>query len=438
MKPSRKRALVSCLLLSGYGCGASERPRDAGAADAATPRDAAAGGRDAATDARTDVPAIPDPGWVDLPGLPEGCVIQRAEHPEVLFEMSWEPCEGAIRGCEQMTGTAFGEWGQHDGDRGYLHPFMRNRWPGFPQTDPDAVIQIELLSSTEGPAFAAWRHDLRTPGRNCFLLPLAAGEGRGAFGVFWLQSSDYEHRVYADDLERIRFASQPIAVLGHDLIRGGNAFTQLGVSRDMTVAMGLSSFVAIITADETRRLGRIPGLPAAVPQGPLSVVGPDVFWSDWTNYVRIAHASVDSDTELFLEIPEGGDVRDFRTDGVDMAWLQAYYKPNGYDYERIELWTAPYTTDPSTLVPRRVADLQRTTPLSAVVGGGYWAYERLLSDDPRRSQTVLYRLSDGKTSTLDYPEGYAVSAIYVAAHEILARGAPHALFRSSLESLQFE
>lgn len=352
--------------------------------------------------------------------------------------MSWGPCEGGILGCEQMTGTVFGEWGLHDGDRGYLHPIIPNRWPGFPQTDPDAHIQIDLLTATDGPALAGWREDTRTAGRNCFVNPIAAAEGRAAFGVFWLQSSDYEHRVYADEVDRIRFASQPIAVLGHDVIRGGHSFSQLGVTRDMTVAMGLSSFVAVITSDETRLLGRIPGLPAAVPQKPLAAVGPDVFWSDWTNYVRIAHASVDRDTELFLEVTEGGDVLDFRTDGVDMAWLQAYYAPNGYDYERIEVWSAPYTTDPSTLAPRKIADLPMTTPFSAVVGGGYWAYERRISDNPKRYQMVVYRLSDGKIGTLNYPEGFEVHPIYVAAHELLARGAPGAVFRSELDSVRFE
>lgn len=80
-------------------------------------------------------------------------------------------------------------------------------------------------------------------------------------------------------------------------------------------------------------------------------------YPDW----MISAATGDQSLEPFID---GGDAFDavyLRTDGVDMVWAQLYDREVPGRYGRTEIWTAPFTTDPSTLSPRQVVVLPDTT-----------------------------------------------------------------------------
>jgi len=380
-----------------------------------------------------------------MPGLPDGCVVQRAEHPEVLFEPVWIPCREGPPGCEEMElvdSTVGMEFAYHDGERGYLSAYLPDLRSDFPDPTPgEGHSQIQAIVTTAGPALAAWRYEVGVYGRFCWVIPLTAGEGRGAFGIFsWWEGLPIRQRFYVGDFESLRGLTTPLATVGGELIR--QSIADMYVSRDMA-AFGDMYFMAVLEpSGNVRVLSPLPGLPAAVPQEPVSLIGPDLFWSDWTNYVRVAHATPDSDTELFLEVEGGGDVRGFVTDGHDMVWYAAYYAPNGYDYERMELWTASYTTDPATLVPRKVADIDPPVYRSGEVGDGYFVFERRIGEgQPIRYEVVVYRLADGKRTSVRYPDGFFVHPLYVAAGAVVAytfTPGPARLFRSYLDGAVFE
>lgn len=88
---------------------------------------------------------------------------------------------------------------------------------------------------------------------------------------------------------------------------------------------------------------------------------------------------------------------DVGTDGHDLFWVYGSERsqPSGV-FPKLELMTAPYTTDPASLMPRRL----RSYPypggvgaVPAVVGCGYAVHNRLLA-------STLVRLSDGMAWTI--------------------------------------
>lgn len=85
---------------------------------------------------------------------------------------------------------------------------------------------------------------------------------------------------------------------------------------------------------------------------------------------------------------------DFATDGKDMVWVEAsgHPDPSG-PWTKIDIVTAPYTTNPASIVKRRLRS--ETSPPGAtkfVVGCGYAAHE---FSDATSSGVRLVRLSDG-------------------------------------------
>lgn len=102
----------------------------------------------------------------------------------------------------------------------------------------------------------------------------------------------------------------------------------------------------------------------------------------------------------------GGDTTrgafDLNTDGVDMVWVQGSNRtnPNGA-FPTNDVMTAPYTTDPGKLQPRRVRSLPSGSPFGTapvVVGCGYALRESYLPVDGGNEYVmVLARLADGRT-----------------------------------------
>lgn len=150
---------------------------------------------------------------------------------------------------------------------------------------------------------------------------------------------------------------------------------------------------------------------------PTFLVGRDVFWEDWTGgyVVRIYHGTVDGPGTVFFATPDGSDLKGFATDGVDMAWTQAYgVLPGGVTFERYELWTAPYTTDSTLLAPRRVA--AQAYDGAGAVGDGWYASGTTVSG-PRE----FVRLADGARKLLPAPgDDFAYDQIPVLGNGQLA------------------
>jgi hypothetical protein len=87
---------------------------------------------------------------------------------------------------------------------------------------------------------------------------------------------------------------------------------------------------------------------------------------------------------------------DFGTDGINMAWIEASGRATSTDpWTTLTIMTAPYTTDPSAIVKRRVRseDVGYFATAEFTVGCGYAAHE-FVSPGLARGVRIV-RLSDG-------------------------------------------
>ncbi len=116
-------------------------------------------------------------------------------------------------------------------------------------------------------------------------------------------------------------------------------------------------------------------------------------------YQRISLYTPDAGTRDFISY--GNDVSkgaaDFGTDGKDMAWTEAFGRSSTQEpWAKIDIMTAPFTTDPSAIAKRRLRS--ETYAIGSgpfVVGCGYAAHH--YASTTEGSGTRLVRLSDGRS-----------------------------------------
>jgi hypothetical protein len=120
--------------------------------------------------------------------------------------------------------------------------------------------------------------------------------------------------------------------------------------------------------------------------------GKDLFFLRYGAEFKQAWVRTQDGTVRSLVKIDGVHVVGFATDGITMAWLQASkpQKDNTGYFDLWELWAAPYTTDPASLSPSRVAIIpelnQYGLAQSLHVGAGHIAVPTV---PPR-----IYRVSD--------------------------------------------
>jgi hypothetical protein len=136
---------------------------------------------------------------------------------------------------------------------------------------------------------------------------------------------------------------------------------------------------------------------------------------------------------------------DLATDGVDMVWVEGSNRsnPNG-PFPVVDLMTAPHTTDPAQLKPRKLRSISGypfgTAP--AVVGCGYTARRAELptgADGGLEAHVMIVRIADGQTWLLpgSDPSWYYYSPIALTCDEIFvyARTPTQQIIRIKLNSL---
>lgn len=430
---------VSVLLALGCACGSVSPSADAGTdsvVDAVTDTGDDGGARDAETDtgvrdARdSGIPpdADVDPeGWVPLPGLPEGCVVERAEDPERVFSAVWENCGD---GCQVLTQ-----------DPSVQRSFSTGRPMGDPnsftivqtrRTDPEQRRML-ILARLDGPAFAAWRGPRISAPGVCSAGFLASGDGHAAFLVGILGDTwPRQERIYHGSLDDIGDATEPVAVLEAPLLFGSNSIQNMAVS-STTVAAELqpSGEVVVIEGGSVRRLGGASSPVNGIPQN-VQVVGRDVFWEDWGPPVRLAHGRMDLEEHVLLDL---GDVS---VTGVSITAERVAFQHaadlGDTGWRDVDLWRSPFAVTTAGLAPERVADL----PGNGRFVGGPSLYVEQWRDETTR-WLELYDLSDGTLRRLDPPGDYRLMApLHVTSEEVLmgvSLGSDPSLMRIQLASV---
>jgi hypothetical protein len=422
-------------------CGDETQVRDADSQAKDAGRDAArpdARRRDAARP-DTGIDAGPvDPGWRRFPDIPPGCDFQIAEDPDLAVgRFGFEPCPNRSTGCRQLvvdwpivrpplqTLRMSFQGGFHDG-HGYLT---------FVRSAPTAVQYLErIVLRDDGQVMVASRILMADRVRPTCLSPaLFVGEGKWA-AILALPGASEE-------------------VLGPSVVFGGELMDPIGTVRRI-VTLTEVEFGNPIDGLQYLRVGsrRISGFDRsqevwsigwdgdarALPEPPGelssadSAVGDAVFYSTLgaRNFISVAVGS--SAAGVFIDPDDGSEAVSLESDGVDMAWYQGYERGIDFlDFGRVELWTAPFTTNPAELRPRRVTVRSRPVIGSDnIVGSGYAALLAEAEGD------VVVRLRDGVRWTVTPPPDRQFGRFGYLGEEEFAVGVVRPPMSSDLETIQ--
>ncbi len=388
--------LLLVLALSACACG-NDSGVDAAASDAGLDAGYDAGvdaGFDAGTDAGRDAGTA---GWVRMPGFPEGCAIERAENPGVLYQPEWEPCAEQPVGCLREVPSNYIRTtvGWHDGEHGYAY-----------------MIGVgTLIVDLDRGAIAAWRPPaLATRDGVCDIREVGIGDGYGAAYMFFRHETSAEQnfdRIYHAPLAEIGAVETPFA----DVTPGFTATSpqRLGVSRSIVAAEMQPAGATVIFGEG--RWSALSGDPVVGTSQRLTVAGDFAFWEDWGSTIRIAYGSLDQPA-MFLRDPAPGRIRALHGDGADLAWVEINDDP-----PTLDLYTAPVVFDASELAARLVGSIEGIQFTG--MGGGWFV--RVIADP---EQLVLTELASGRTKTWLAAEGELITGYpptYVSATEILIR-----------------
>ena len=428
---TRAGALAAAAMALGVACSCG---RTAGAPDAGDAgRDAGDAGRDgghrdAGHDAGQDAAVDPGPaGWVRLGGLPAACDIEVATNPEALGNLREVSCGPGCRELEPVWPreglpyfmVALGVGG-HDGTTGHFtatHGISDGR-------------AVDFISDDRGRVVAAWR-SLVTPD-DCYVGAHTRALGTIGFTVnapvgprrslvlFRLESEAPDaarvlHTFTSDELGANglqRLLSQPgrVAV---DMQPGGRVYSLALDGTTRLVAGGGSS-------------GEIAFLDA--------LSGSALFYTLWGVDHHIG-VSVGGAPGTVLIDPAGADADMLRTDGVDLYWQQGYGRITDGRFERIEIWTSPYATDPAGLRPRRIAlapDGLLDPRFRASFGYAAW--------NMITGQIAVFRASDGLRAVVTPPDGTVPShggLLYVGPEELAFGSGPLRSFPPETTHVRF-
>lgn len=274
------------------------------------------------------------------------------------------------------------------------------------RSDLDGPTASLLFDIERGvPVFAMRYHDAGD-GEVCFVNRVAFGQGHVAFPVVMVDfDRGYEETwVFHGSVDEPEELAEPVLRFGDEDLPGLGNVLQLSFASATTAAFQVQPLGEMWIVEDgvlARRANRGSAAPGS-PQGP-QLVGRHLMWMEWEAKVRLAHATFDSPSEIFLDVPDADAI--FATDGVDLAWLQGYgWSDVTSTYERVELWAAPHTTNPAELEPRRVLEDYAMGDIRGVVGAHRWVS---ISGE---SELEVVDLRDGTRTTIALPPEHVLAA----------------------------
>lgn len=365
-------------------------PSDSGLRDA--------GGTDAGHDA-----GPMEVGWTRVEELAPECDIRFALDPAAVVPALEEtPCEGVATGCRSLR-------------------FRRS---------PEGIDRVRVLQG---------RWDSTT--------------NAGYFGWWWVDYGARRHVILANDRGQ--------SVLVWDQVPASDCRTSAVEAGDGRVAIGFSSPSSVIAGpvDRPSELRLVTSFPRSeIPdsvhvQGvPLSEeiigvnntgngqawrlewdgsyrsaftgIGPssksitdvhgDALFADEHSFVQSRVWVSDSTGDRVLIQPTGAHAVELVTDGRNLVWEQGYDQLAITTFTRLELWTAPYTTDPAALMPRRLAVLEHNGVTDAHFSGDHVVIASA------RARVLAYPLDGGSRRAITAPDGFEWGDILFAGPEEVA------------------
>ncbi len=323
------------------------------------------GGPDAAGDVAT---TIDDAGWATPGWLPPGTHVEFATDPATMVpSLPWQPCADGTAGCQEFDdGRAWLQW------RGVvLRAFDGvQTWFDFARTVVTSGTRYEVsaYAPIDGPTAIAWRMrdnprgpyegdpDIWLSGHGFLSSVTFLPRGMNPSSPAVSETTVFVH----SDPSHPLVSAQPFFVADQATAFGGD---YLGYFTSTATAWGFTEerLVVLMTFGPPVRVQRFSEPTGALDRVQPVISGDSFFWqADFTrsdgSFRGEVWARPDGGPSRQLIADPVGDVDGFDTDGTTMVWVVGFGNgPTSGTLPVAQLWTAPFTTDPTLLRPRRLA-----------------------------------------------------------------------------------
>jgi hypothetical protein len=367
-------------------------------------------------------------GWRRLPGLDPCCAI--ATPRDLAASMpaySWVPCTNGMAGCLEFNAT----WAQLDSS-----VFNSTVFSSYAKVSRDANGSLRWLMLTRAVGSGEYAPS------ECDLYDIATGTPLGAWRSDDFVDTTATNRCYAGGLlgeATVTVHAELTTVGPHSVIEQVGTYVAHGDPQTMLTSPSFTEYTRLLTGDQDTLasdstfafdapdyLVRVDFAAATLNTQPLTmpmtwlsladVEGSDVFgatsYTPWEQlYVFRADLSL-----ALLRSNSMAHVGTPTSDGTRLYWTETYGSTGGTQ-TLTELWSAPYTTDPTQLAATaaKIAAVPNAyIPQSAVAFGGLMAVVT-------SNGAVVARVSDGKTQQVSSGPGrHIIEVIAVTPSELWA------------------
>jgi hypothetical protein len=308
--------------------------------------------------------------------------------------LTWIPCTNGMTDCQEATsvdgcGSRFGA--SNEASRG---PAGAAKWLHLQRERGPAVYEDIVIDVATSATLAAFRYDTRS---HCSIRAALGQSLVAAFGV-WQDGGAYAYGAPADLM-----GSSPPPFLSLPAFAPPGYIPEMS---DTTFALG-GAFTERAPLGSTALID--PGIPPKFYGRTPVVVGDDVFVNaevgqgEWLTEYRL---DPDGSTVLFRG-PPNTHASAFATDGKTMFWTESSGDVDGgFVQPSLEVWAAPYTSDPAQLATtaHRLAQLPLGQPAQVPVVGAI-AFEGIYvlaygNETTYQSTAYLVRATDGALKTV--------------------------------------
>lgn len=373
---------------------------DGGPADSG-PRDAGRDGgpRDAAVDAGPS-----DPEWAQLQGLPTGCNVEVAAHPERLGPLAWRPCFDGRAGCEELV-VDWGDWSVVQTLGSYSDFFPG--WGGVALAVLRTLggrTEFLVVTPETGVVERAYRH------------PVSAGEcvlgaGSGAAGPqAFVINLPTRMRPPAALLDLITPPLVPI----DDPALDSRFVQRLSLSATGLIGLEIVPGARVATMrDGAFRLT----VSAGFANHPIAVDDTLLFDDRSDTYVKVSKEDPGGTVSPYIA-PADTDVMSLASDGAWLAWLEGRTRlDSSTHWATAAIMVARFEPDPAALVSRPLVDLGESLGSSIGVGGGWVVFDRVEAD---RYVKVAVSIDTGEERIISPPDGFFFGSkpLYITTDEV--------------------
>ncbi len=348
------------------------------------------------------------PVWKALPELVGACHVEKLQNPEAVRAFVWEPCSWST-GCEQA----------------HVNPALAKQdaafvSPGQVSDDGTHVIialdaletGVGLFMREDGTLYAAYR-SVDTPDARCNMVGLSAWGDR--YGLAPTLASQGQYGAIVGSISQ---SDQVVAIpkpypapwpggywMGSKLWvwewSGGQYSSMSNVD-----GSGFQQF-----ASDVNGIGEI---------DPPAVAGDQFYFTVWRSQDggpvmrEIDRSDGLSDVEPFLVGTYDEQVFAPAYANSYFGFIKGLHPVDFYTFKDLEIWAAPYVTDPAKLQPFKLADYNlHNTALGPTFGGwGHWVVPTCPTQDCQTGQLDVWNIAAHTAKHYVIDPAFETKAVY--------------------------